>query len=123
MSFVGSKLPESSTAFGVGHASKRAAAIGKPCDDNRDGAGVPGRQRRIDGKYSSPLRGALTGDQQMHLCIVHGKYSLATMCSDALPILSCFGGRPVFEDALAWPAQGVRYWSRSQPLSRSRSFQ
>jgi hypothetical protein len=34
-----------------------------------------------------------------------------------------FGGFPVFKGLLAQPFQGSRYWSLSQPLPQSRSFQ
>lgn len=100
-----------------------SAAIRKPRHDGGDSPDMTCRQSGIDGGEKSSPRRALAGDEQLYLGIVHSDQCLARACPDIGSTVSDFGGRPVFEDTLAWPAQGVRYWSRSQPLPRSRSFQ
>lgn len=98
-------------------------AIRKPRHDGGDGSRVTCRQSGIDGRDGGTTCCSLTGDEQLHLGIVHSDQCAARARPDIGSIVSHFDGRPVFEDPLAWPAQGVRYWSRSHPLPRSRSFQ
>lgn len=98
-------------------------AIRKPRHDGGDGSRVTRGQSCIDGREDRSPGRALAGDEQLHLGIVHSDQCAAGARPDIGSIVSHFDGRPVFEDPLAWPAQDVRYWSRSHPLPRSRSFQ
>ncbi len=97
--------------------------MGKFRYDSRDGAGMTGRQTGIDCLHGCAPGGALAGGENAEFRIVQTGDGAAAMHPEVSKLVFDFGGRPVFEDTLAWPAQGVRYWSRSHPLSRSRSFQ
>ncbi len=103
-------------------------AISEACYDGSDGTGMKRRQPSIDRPQRGLPGGLLAGREQLLFGYPDGGEGTAGLQTDVLMIAADIdrcarGGRPVFEDALAWPAQGVRYWSRSHPLSRSRSFQ
>lgn len=121
--FVRGQLPQNCSPFGFAQSGQRGAPIGKHCHDRSDGAGMTGRQTGIDCLHGCAPRGALAGGENAEFRIMQTDNGATAPHPEVALFVSHFGGRPVFEDTLAWPAQGVRYWSRSHPLPRSRSFQ
>lgn len=121
--FVRRQLPECSNPIGFAQSGQRGPLPRELRHDRRDGTGMVGRQAGMDRLHGGTSRGALAGDEQLHLGSVHADQGAARARPDIGSIVSHVDGRPVFEDALAWPAQGIRYWSRSKPFPRSRSFQ
>ena len=121
--FLGRDLPQSGCSLMLIRRKETGTAIRKPRHDGGDGSRVTRGQSCIDGREDRSPGRALAGDEQLHLGIVHSDQCAAGARPDIGSIVSHFDGRPVFEDPLAWPAQDVRYWSRSHPLPRSRSFQ
>ena len=119
----GELSPGSGTRAGIDNASECRPSIGKPRDDERDGAGMTPLKRGIDGIDSLPAHGALYGGEQLQLGRVDRPNRAACGAHSIALRLAGFGGLPVFEGSLARPVQGSRYWSRSHPLPRSRSFQ
>lgn len=121
--FLGRDLPQGGCPLILIRCSDAGPSLGKPRHHGGDNSRVTRRQSGIDRCEDGTKCRSLTGDEQLHLGIVHAGQCAARARPDVGSIFSYFGGRPVFEDSLAWPVQGVRYWSRSQPLPRSRSFQ
>jgi len=77
----------------------------------------------MDRSHRRTASSALARDEHLQFGDMETDSGTAAAAPEVLAVMLQIGGRLVFEDPLARPAQGVRYWSRSQPLPRSRSFQ
>ena len=121
-------LSGSRTCPDIDNERKSSPAIGKPGDHKRDRAGMAAAKCCVDRTDNLQACGTLRGGEQLQLGRVDRRNGSAS-CFDSVPLrLEDFSGfavlgLSVFRGSLARPFQGSRYWSRSQPLSRSRSFQ
>ena len=86
-------------------------------DDPLLGCGQQCGELRADGAPAIRSFGAMGAAQQAALGHLNAANGFRRREDDQ------FGGFPFFRGLLAQPFQGSRYWSLSQPLPRSRSFQ
>ena len=122
--FLGGKLSTcGDTCAGIRYGRQSSTPIGKSPDNERDGAGMSTSKGGIDRTNDLPARGTLCSGEQLHLGRMDRRDGAAGGANGVAACLAGFGGLPVFEGSLARPVQGSRYWSRSQPLPLSRSFQ
>ena len=119
----GQLLSGSSPCTGIDNARECRPAICKPSDNERDKTGMTSLQRGIDGRDGLSADGALYGGEQLQFGCMNRRDGATGGANVVGACLAMFGGLPVFEGSLARPVQGSRYWSRSHPLPRSRSFQ
>ena len=108
---------------GIRNGRQSSTPNSKSPDDERDGAGMAPSKGGIDRANDLPSHGTLCSGEQLQLGRVDRPDRAAGGARSIALQLEGFGDLSVFWGSLARPVQGSRYWSRSHPLPRSRSFQ
>lgn len=107
----------------VGDLRQRRMPVGKASGDRCDAALMLAAQHGINGRHGLPAFGNLAGCEKLALGNMHREQGASRGAEHVAIGARGLDGLPVFEGSLARPFQGSRYWSRSQPLPLSRSFQ